>query len=305
MKKDYSQITVKQLRIFIETAERLSFAEAAEIMHLSQPALSIALKKLEDVIGGNLIKRSTRKISLTPEGAYFLPIAKRLLHKWDETFDDIANTFSLNKGKLSIAAMPSFASTALPNHLMNFREAYPSIEIKLHDVIAEQAIDLVKTGQAELAVSFDPGASEALTFIPLFTDNFIVAIHKANKLSKQRVVTWRDIESQPFIALQKPSSIRYLLESSLEEVSQSINIAYETNHLATIGQMVATGLGVSAIPSLYRDQLHAQGVICRRLKHPEISRQVGIVCARYGTLSTAAQAFVDILKSAYQPPKDT
>ena len=89
-------ITLKQLRTFITIAQSKSFAEASEILHLSQPALSISIKNLEETVGGKLLARSTRTLSLTPEGQIFLPTAKRLLADFDDAFIELAELFSLN-----------------------------------------------------------------------------------------------------------------------------------------------------------------------------------------------------------------
>jgi LysR family carnitine catabolism transcriptional activator len=102
-------VSIKQLRGFIAIAETGSFAEASERLYISQPALSIAIGKLEDTVGGLLFNRSTRSVQLTPEGLEFLPIAQRLIADWSEAFDDLNRLFSLKRGKLTVAAMPSFA----------------------------------------------------------------------------------------------------------------------------------------------------------------------------------------------------
>jgi LysR family carnitine catabolism transcriptional activator len=102
--------TVKQLRGFVAIADTGSFAEACEQLHLSQPALSVSIRKLEEETGGLLFARSTRSVALTPEGHQFLPVAKRLLEDWTQGFEDLQQLFTLQRGKLTIAAMPSYAS---------------------------------------------------------------------------------------------------------------------------------------------------------------------------------------------------
>jgi LysR family carnitine catabolism transcriptional activator len=169
-------VTLKQLRAFVAIAESGSFAEASERVHLSQPALSIAIKNFEDCIGGKLLARSTRKVALTPEGHFFIPVAKRMIADWDEAFTDLNNLFSLQRGKLAIAAMPSYASTELPMLLKTFRDNYPQVNIKVHDVIAEDTVAMVRTGKVELGITFDPGLYDDLIFKPLFTDQFIAVI---------------------------------------------------------------------------------------------------------------------------------
>ncbi len=114
-------MTVKQLRAFLAVAQSLSFAQAGERLHLSQPALSLAIKSLEESLGGPLLERTTRSVSLTPEGETLLPLALRLLADWDNTEELLRQHFTLQLGKVSIAAMPSFAGNLLPLVLKTFR----------------------------------------------------------------------------------------------------------------------------------------------------------------------------------------
>lgn len=106
-------MTVKQLRAFLAVARTLSFTQACEQLHLSQPALSLAIKGLEDSLGGRLLIRTTRSVRLTPEGESLVPLAKRLLVEWDNTEDALRQRFTLQLGRLSLAAMPAFAGNLL------------------------------------------------------------------------------------------------------------------------------------------------------------------------------------------------
>ena len=97
-------MTVKQLRAFLAVAQSLSFAQACERLHLSQPALSLAIKNLEQSLGGQLLVRTTRSVALTPEGETLLPIAVRLLADWDNAEDLLRQHFTLQMGKVAVAA---------------------------------------------------------------------------------------------------------------------------------------------------------------------------------------------------------
>jgi LysR family carnitine catabolism transcriptional activator len=288
-------ITFKQIRAFVAVAQTSSFAQASELVHLSQPALSISIKNLEQTIGGELFARTTRSLVLTPEGKMFFPIAKRMLAEWDNELNDLKNLFVLNRGNLTIAAMPSFASSLLASHIRQFHHHHPAINIKVHDVIAEDCVTMVRSGKAELAISFDPGKSEDLLFEPLFTDQFIVALPQQHPLLEQSVISWQDIAQQPFIALQRPSSIRQLIEGALAAHEIKLQVEFEANQLATIGQMIATGLGVSVMPSLCMPQLKSIGVLCRPLDGPTVSRRVGIITKRRYPLSSAATSFKELI----------
>lgn len=285
------------MRAFVTVVDSGSFAEACVLLHLSQPALSIAIKNLEQGLGGKLLIRSTKTSVLTPEGKEFYPTAQRLLRDWDNAFNDLNDLFSLKRGKLELAAMPSFSSSLLPGYIRLFREKHPNINVKVHDVIAEDTIAMVRGGRVELAVTFDPGDCDDLTFYPLFSDNFIVALPQHHPLLACKNISWQAIAQYPFIALQKPSSIRELIEKTITANNIQLTIEFEANQLATIGKMISEQLGVSIMPSLCKPQLQSQGVLCRPLESPLVGRRVGIVKKRRMPLSSTAQALVNIIKA--------
>ena len=166
-------VTIRQLHCFVAVARSGSFAEACSVLHLSQPALSIAIRNLETGIGGKLLERSTRSVTLTPEGAKFYPVVQRLLEDWERSLDDVRNLFALRRGKLDIAAVPTFASSLLPNVLAEFHRCFPDINISVHDVITESVVEMVRQNRVELGITFDPGKADDLSFTPLFRDRFI------------------------------------------------------------------------------------------------------------------------------------
>ncbi|MDI5933008.1 LysR family transcriptional regulator [Halomonas kalidii] len=295
-------MTVKQLRAFLAVAQTLSFTQACEQLHLSQPALSLAIKGLEESLGGRLLIRSTRSVRLTPEGESLVPLAKRLLAEWDNTEELLRQRFTLQLGRLAVATMPSFASNLLPPALMAFRQRYPRVNITVHDVINEQVIDMVRNRQVELGVAFEPEATGSLTFTPLFVDRFVAVVPADSLLADRERLDWATLLTHDFITLQRPSMVRRLLEQQLENRGIVLPTAFESHQLATVGRMVASGLGVSAIPSLCIQQMQELGARCLPLVDPVIERAVGVVT--YGTheLSVAALALQEVLAETTRPP---
>lgn len=295
-------MTVKQLRAFLAVAQTLSFTQACEQLHLSQPALSLAIKGLEESLGGRLLIRSTRSVRLTPEGESLVPLAKRLLAEWDNTEELLHQRFTLQLGRLAVATMPSFASNLLPPALMAFRQRYPRVNITVHDVINEQVIDMVRNRQVELGIAFEPEATGSLTFTPLFVDRFVAVVPADSLLADRERLDWATLLTHDFITLQRPSMVRRLLEQQLENRGIVLPTAFESHQLATVGRMVASGLGVSAIPSLCIRQMQELGARCLPLVDPVIERAVGVVT--YGTheLSVAALALQEVLAETTRPP---
>jgi LysR family carnitine catabolism transcriptional activator len=285
-------MTVKQLRAFLAVAQSLSFAQACERLHLSQPALSLAIKSLEESLGGQLLVRTTRSVALTPEGDTLLPLARRLLADWDNAEEVMHQHFTLQLGRVSIAAMPSFAGNLLPAVLRTFRDRHPKVNVAVHDVINEQVLEMVRNHRVELGIALEPDSLDGLTFTPFYTDRFVAVLPAHSALANEERITWEQLLADHFITLQRPSAVRLLLEDQLHG---RLPVAFESHQLVTVGRMVAEGLGVSAVPRLCRQQMEELGARCVALDEPRIERRVGLFCLAEHQLSSAAQALSDVL----------
>ncbi|MBM7059725.1 LysR family transcriptional regulator [Pseudomonas sp. UL073] len=290
-------MTVKQLRAFLAVAQSLSFAQACERLHLSQPALSLAIKNLEESLGGPLLLRTTRSVALTAEGELLLPIARRLLADWDNTEELLRQHFTLQLGQVAIAAMPSFAGNLLPVALKGFRERHPKVNVAVHDVINEQVVEMVRNRRVELGVAFEPGNLDGIDFQPLYTDRFVAVVPADSPLAARNEVDWAQLLEEHFIALQRPSAVRLLLEESIAAQHGKLRVAFESHQLVTVGRMVAQGLGVSAVPSLCIQQMQELGARCVALSAPVVEQRVGLLSLQGHRLSAAAQALAETLRA--------
>ena len=285
-------ISVRQLRAFVRLAECRSFAEAAEQLHITQPALSVAIKNMEEDVGGALFYRSTRNLSLSAEGAQFYPVAKRLLADWEKAFDDLDRLFKLQQGRLSIAVMPSFAMNGFPDVLLPFQSDYPDINISVHDVVMEAVLDSVRQERTDIGITFEPDHLDGLKFIPLFSDQWIALVHKDSQLSQETELTWQQLVSEPFIAMNRGSWSRAITEKTMQKAKVQPSRLLEANQLATIGRMVASGLGVAVVPQLCQQQMEAMGIVCKPLLKQQISGTVGAFVKDTKPLSAPASAFL-------------
>lgn len=224
-----------------------------------------------------------------------LPIAVRLLADWDNAEDLLRQHFTLQMGKVAVAAMPSFAGNRLPAALRAFRDAYPRVNVAVHDVINEQVMEMVRDGRVELGIAFEPTTLDGLQFTPLYEDRFVAVVPVASELAEQSALTWAQLLEQPFITLQRPSAVRLLLEDSVTASHGKLPVAFESHQLVTVGRMVAEGLGVSAVPQLCRQQMEELGARCLPLSEPQVSRRVGLLHQAGHQLSSAAQALSEVL----------
>ncbi|WP_240612771.1 LysR family transcriptional regulator [Alteromonas flava] len=284
-------LNLKTLQAFITLADSKTFAEAADKLHITQPALSSSIKRLEESLGGRLFARTTRTVSLTSEGKTFLPAAKRLCVDCDNVLLDIQRLFAVKQGSLTVAAMPSFAEGALPPLIKQFNRDFPNIRFRILDVVMESVIDCVLSGRTEIGFSFEPEHEEGLIFEPLFEDKFIAIVSAEHSLASRKSLSWATILQQPFIAMNRDSSVRLWLQEVADRLNLPINLIAEANQLSTVGQLVTTGMGVSVVPMLCRRQMLAKGLVCIELEEDLLVRPVGMLKAKRGTLSVPAQTF--------------
>jgi LysR family carnitine catabolism transcriptional activator len=288
-------MTVKQIRAFLAVAQSLSFAVACERLHLSQSALSLTIKALEEGLGGRLFSRTTRNVALTPEGDALVPLARQLIADWDNAEDELRQRFTLQRGRVTIAAMPSFAGNLLPSILKKFRARYPNVNVTVNDVINEQVLEMVRDRHVELGVAFEPQQSSSLEFTPLYIDRFVAVVPSDSPLADCGETDWKSLLKLPFITLQRPSTVRVMLEEHLQARNMKLPVELESHQLATVGRMVASGLGVSAVPALCAGQMHELGARCITLRDP-VMRAIGVLTKPGHELSAAAQALFDILQ---------
>lgn len=290
------QPSIRQLKAFVAVAEHGSFIEASERLHLSQPALSIAIRKLEESVGGMLFNRSPRGIQLTPEGRYFLPIARRLISDWDEALGDIGELFNKERGKVTLAALPTLAAGFLPAVLADYRRQYPNIAINVHDVLANQVDELVRDQRADIGFSVKPSGAEAIHFESLVDDHFVAVCPHGHPLLNQDEVKWEELIAYPVIALSRLSSTRQAIDEVLQHLDAEMDVMCEVSQIGTAGRMVAAGQGVSALPSLSFKQISSEGLEWRPLTHPTVPRTLGIITPARSLQSAAATAMLEVVR---------
>lgn len=288
-------IPINQVMAFCAVARSGSFAQAALQLHLSQPALSIAIRNLEQALGGKLLDRTTRNVALTPEGSAFYPVAKRLLSDWDQSLTDVKNHFSLARGKLEIAAMPTFATNLLPKILSDFHTQYPHINVTVHDVIAETVVEMIRGSRCELGITFLPVDASDLTFTPLYSDKFVAILPKSHELLKNEQLTWKQFLRFPQVSLQKPAGTRALIDQALGNKELELTPVFESHQLVSIGRMVSQGLGLSVVPSTSKAQMQEMGLEIRPIKAPEIRHKVGLIQKKQQSISAASEAIKEMI----------
>ncbi|WP_394220294.1 LysR family transcriptional regulator [Alteromonas gracilis] len=291
-------VSYRQIKAFVEVAKSSTFAEAAVNLHVTQPALSSAIKKMEEQLGGRLFQRNTRNVSLTPEGEVLFPNAVRLIHDWDNTFSDIQNLFAMAKGQLTICAMPSFAESHLPNILSVFHQRIPNVNLRIVDVVMEQVIHEVAKGRCEVGFSFEPERKDGLVFTSLFADQFVVVANKNAARNFNCKLSWKDCLDFPLVMMNRGSAVRHWTQTKLEQYGD-LNIIAETGQLSTLGKLIQNGLGISIMPAICRSQMEGLGLVVREIYGEPLVKNIGLIKNARKELSLPAQSLWELTVAHY------
>ncbi len=288
---------LQQLQAFVAVAERGSFRAAADHIHLSAPALSRRIDKLETILGARLFNRTTRDVELTPLGRVFLERARAALDDLEAAMLGISDIAASRSGHVTVACVPSAAIHFLPSVVRSFSERYPLIRIRVMDEAAGQVLDSVMSGESDFGISFMGGLLPGVDFDPIHTDPFVLAMPRSHLLAKRKSLAWADLASEKLIAVARSSGNRQLLDDALAKAGVNPSYRFEVSHIATLLGMVEAGLGLAAVPRLALPAASA-AMVGVALRGPAVSRVLGLATRHGATLRAPAQVFHDHLRLA-------
>ncbi|MEG2462954.1 MAG: LysR substrate-binding domain-containing protein [Acinetobacter sp.] len=286
-------MTLKQLKAFLVLARTLNYANAANELCLSQSALSLSIKTLEEELGGKLFKRNTRRVEITLEGQSLIPYAKKLLANWEDMEKDVKQRFKLNRGTLNIASMPFATHAVLPEVMHDFAQQHPNISFSIHDITNEKIIEKVQEGIFEIGICFEPKANDQLIFQPLFNEDFLALLPKHHVLAKQKSVTWLELCSCPFVTLQNPSIIRHVIEEHCAALQVVLDLKVECHQISSLSHFVAYGMGVSAIPRHFQKFIDLEKNVLVEIEDNQAQLAVGIIYKKDYELSNMSSQFIE------------
>jgi LysR family carnitine catabolism transcriptional activator len=291
----------RDLQVFLTLAETLSFRRTAEQTHLSQPAVSGLITRLEESMGVRLFDRTTRSVQLTDAGQVFVERAEMLCRQGADAVRAVRDVAELRVGKVIMAALPSLAATVVPRAFARFAASYPAVQLQVIDRLSGPAFDLVRAGQVEFALTASNPAYADLDYLPLAADGFVLLIPLGHPLAQGRgPLPWAEVSTLTHISMPLPSSVRQYANAALLEHRVHFEPRYEVEHPATINAMVVAGLGVAALPELAAVVAPQGGLVVRPLVQPDKLRPIGMVKRRGRPLSVASAAMMDILTQEIQ-----
>ncbi len=284
----------QQLQAFIAVAECRSFSEAADRIHLTQPAVSKRVAALEEQLGAKLFDRISRTVNLTEAGEALLPRAKRILQEIADTRQAINDLSGDVSGRLRLAISHHIGLHRLPPVLKAFSSKYPQVSIDVDFMDSERAYEGILHGEFEIAViTLAPDPHPKIDAHCIWPDPMVFMAAEDHPLASRSAtaLTLADLTLHPAILPAVSTYTGRMIKALFDRERIAYPTSIDTNYLETIRMMVSTGLGWSMLP---RSMLES-GVIEIPVAGTALERQLGYIQHREKTPSNAGRAFIKLL----------
>ena len=287
--------SVRQLRAFVTVYDSGQLSAAAEVLSLTQPAVTVLLRELESRLGVRLFDRSTRSLRPTQAATEAIGYARRALGEMEALGGNMAALARGERGRLRIAATSTVAQTLLPGAMRRYLDRFPQIQLQIDDCAPAEFASRVLSEQVDFGLGTLEGPTAGLEQRVVLRDHLAAVALAGPGFVAGRPISWKQLAQRPVITVLPGYGVRRRIDAAAREAGVSLQIAHEVSLLTTAVAMAAAGLGVAVVPgSVFAPAQHPQ-LVARRLVRPLVERDTAVVFKSGRSLSPAAQAFADLL----------
>ncbi|MGA2269144.1 MAG: LysR family transcriptional regulator [Bryobacteraceae bacterium] len=283
------------LQVFLTVATEKSFSRAAEKLLRTQPAVSLALQRLEQELRERLIDRSGKDLILTDAGRTVLDFARRFQSLQQELDNALAELRDNSAGRLTIGANES-TSLYLLRHIERYRELHPKVTVQVRRSLSSKIPDELLDGNLELGViSYDPG-DERLKSKVIYTDALAFVVSPKHRLAHRKTVSITELGAEIFIAHNVVSPYREVVLREFQAHKVPLQMPVEMPTIETIRKLVQNDMGVAFLPRMCVEQEIEQKTLCEvKVKELHVERKIRLVYPTRRALSHAAKAFLEVV----------
>lgn len=271
--------TLRQLEYAAALARTLNFRMAAEVCHVSQPALSAQIRQLESLLGSELFERDRRHVLLTKAGQVLVEHSDKVLDAVEGLLEAMRACGEPLAGPLRLGVIPTIAPYALPRAVPRLREAFPKLELFLVEDQTERLVEMIEAGKLDLALVALEARLGNLTTLELGAEDFLVAAPLGHVFEQRGVVSEADLREETVLLLGEGHCLRTQALELCKRVDASVEAGFAATSLSTLLEMVAGGMGVSLVPAMaMRDDNRFDGrLVVRPFEPPRPVRTLGLV----------------------------
>ena len=288
-------LTLKQLRYFEALAQQGHFGRAAELCAISQPALSMQIKELENSLGAPLFERGPRQVRLTDFGESFAERVRDILRSVDELGDLARASVGQLAGQLRIGVIPTIGPYLLPKIISELKAAYPSLDLHVRETVTSRLIAELAEGRIDMAILALPVSEPSLEEVPLFDEEFVLIRPAAD--ADKPVPDREMLREMRVLLLEEGHCFRDQALSFCNLQGRQPRELLEGSSLSTLVQLVSAGIGVTLIPEMAVPvETRSAAVAVSHFAGPEPRRTVGMVWRRTSPLASQLQKLASIVR---------
>lgn len=270
---------LRQLRYFVTLAEVLNFHRAAERLNMSQPPLTVAIRRLEEELGAQLFERESRGVRLTAAGQAALPAARAALDQARQVRDAVRLGRGGEIGRISVGFVGSAISAVLPRIIPAFRHLYPKVELRLEEMTSASIAEALVARQLDVGLVRLPLTQPADLDVQLIErDQFVVGVHGSHPLADRSAISLHDLAEEPLVLHGPVSVLRSVVLLACHAAGFTPRIAQEATQVQTILSLVQSGLGIALVPARMA-RITPEGVRLLRLSQP-LAIEMGLAMRR-------------------------
>jgi DNA-binding transcriptional LysR family regulator len=294
-------MNISQIRAFVAVVDCGSFSEAARVMGLSQPAVTMQIQGLESDLGATVLERRYRKVDLTEAGRALLPYARKVLAELEEARAEIEQLGDTVTGHLSLAVSTTPGQYILPRLLGAYLREYPEVTVSLRIYDTADVVERVESGDAHLGMTGARIAGAKVEYEQMGVDRLLMVCHPDSPLAGRQRLALTDVAGEAFIEREPGSGTRMVFEDVLRSGGvdpSELNVVMELGTSEAIVNAVEGGMGIGVVSHWMADKALALGTVAQiDLVDFPVERPLYTVRPR-GTMSRAAAALDDHLRRA-------
>ena len=292
---------IRQLRAFAAIAEAKTFTAGAKATNVTQAAISMQIRQLEEEIGLPLFTRTPRRVLLTEAGEHLLERARTILREHDAARSELAELGGTKHGRLRIGSSSStFSANQLPPILIDIFKKYPNAEITVSAGTSQRLVDMLTHGEIDIAFVSLPVENGLIVTDKLFSDEIVAIANPGHPLAKKRSITPSALAEQPLILGERGGNTRRLIEDSFEQAGLKPNVIMELSRQEAINEMVENNLGVgTAGAKTIANEIRDGRLVCWTIEGLKINWELGLARLVGGYYSPIAKDFVDLCKVSF------
>ncbi len=294
-------LSSRELLAVCSIAEHGSFMAASLTLHMSQPALTRTVQRVETAIGLEIFRRSTRRVEITPAGQEFIALANRILSDLRISFENMRDISDEQRGRVIVSAVMSVSYSQLPRLVAGYRLTRQRIEIQLREGVHGTVIDDVRSGVADLGITYIEDITPEFDSLDLGLEAFHVVMPKGHALAAKNGVVLADLSAVALVSLPKEAQTRRVLDGLALVHGIELQHAVTVHQFATVMQCVYAGVGLAVVPSGAIPTAMSAGLVARPLEKPAMRRMMGVVMLKGRGLTPSAKGFLAHLKDHWSP----